>query len=72
MSKSAPEPVSELDVQPSPHSFIVRMWLEEPGNKARHETWRGYVTHIPGQERRYFTDVNEIIGFINFWLKENK
>ena len=72
LSKPFSEPASELDVQPSPHSFIVRMWREEPGNDLHQEIWRGYVTHIPGDERLYFTDVNKIIGFINSWLKEKK
>lgn len=30
------------------HSFIVKVWIVRDGQIA----WRGYVTHVPGGERR--------------------
>jgi len=44
------------------HSFLVRIWLEE-----RHvdkSTWRGHVTHVPDDVRCYFTELKEIVTFI--------
>ena len=72
LSKTASEPSDELDGNPSIHSFIVRMWLEESGKNARRNIWRGYVTHIPGDERRYFSDIDEITVFIASYLKEQE
>ncbi len=42
------------------HSFIVKIWLEENGRIH----WRGHITHIPGGERRYLDDLEEIARFI--------
>ncbi len=46
------------------HSFIVRIWLEEPAAAGEPAVWRGHVTHVPGGERRYIQDLNEIAAFI--------
>jgi hypothetical protein len=44
------------------HSFIVKLWLEETNDDS--EIWRGYITHVPGGERRYLKDLDEIPIFI--------
>jgi hypothetical protein len=54
------------------HSFVIRMWLEQSDEKARHETWRGRITHIPGNEQQYFTDIKTIASFIKSYLKEKR
>ena len=66
VSEAAESPGSELHI----HSFIVRMWLKEVGESTIHKIWRGRITHIPGDEQQYFTDVNEISVFIEAHLKE--
>ena len=48
----------------STHSFIVKIWLEEPGGKAGAAVWRGRVTHVPGGERRHVRDLAGITDFI--------
>lgn len=51
------------------HSFIVKIWVEETlaeGGKGR---WRGHITHVPGGEREYFTDLSEIAMFILPYLE---
>jgi hypothetical protein len=52
------------------HSFIIRMWLEQSDEKARHSIWRGRITHLPGNEQQHFTDIKNIASFIKSYLKE--
>ena len=51
-----------------PHSFIVKIWLEGPDDEAGQPSWHGYITHVPGNERRYLKDLGEIIAFIGPYL----
>lgn len=51
------------------HSFIVKVWLEETAEEAGEAKWRGHITHIPGNERRYIEDVNDIAVFIAPYLE---
>ncbi len=46
------------------HSFIVKIWLEEPADDNRKGRWRGHITHVPGGERRYLKSLSEIVAFI--------
>lgn len=51
------------------HSFIVKIWREEPG-KGRAFTWRGYITHVPDNERHYLTSLGGIGSFIRVYLQQ--
>ena len=51
------------------HSFIVRLWLEEVVQTSNPTKWRGHITHIPGNERRYIKDLDEINIFIMLYLQ---
>lgn len=51
------------------HSFIVKVWLEETAEEARCAAWRGHITHVPGGERRYLKDLDEIAAFIATYLE---
>ena len=42
------------------HSFVIRIWLDEASEGSGTAVWRGQLTHIPGGERRYFNDLEEI------------
>jgi hypothetical protein len=53
----------------APHSFIIKIWIEEP-SEAGGATWRGHVTHVPGGERRYIRDLDQIRDFIAPYLEE--
>ena len=46
------------------HSFIVKIWLEEPADDDNKGKWRGHITHVPDGERRYLNGVGEIADFI--------
>jgi len=46
------------------HSFIVKIWLEEPAEDNRKGIWRGHITHVPGGERRYLESLGEIVAFM--------
>ncbi len=50
------------------HSFIVKIWLEETLEEDGRATWRGHITHVPGGERRYLKQLNDVIGFIAPYL----
>jgi hypothetical protein len=46
------------------HSFIVKIWRERVGVRGRKAVWRGYITHVPGGERRYLRSLGDIADFI--------
>ncbi len=46
------------------HSFIVKIWIEEPAEDHQKGRWRGHVTHVPGGERRYLESLGEIVAFM--------
>ena len=54
----------------STHSFIVKIWLEETARESDSPSWRGHITHVPSEERRYVEDLNGIIDFILLYLEE--
>lgn len=47
------------------HSFVVKIWLEDE-TQAR---WRGHITHVPGGERQYVDDLDQIPDFIGPYLQ---
>lgn len=58
--------LSKIDTQ----SFIVKIWLEETAEEAGRATWRGHITHVPSNERRYLKNLDEIESFITPYLKK--
>jgi hypothetical protein len=46
------------------HSFIVKIWIEEPAEEHHKGRWRGHITHVPGGERRYLESLGEIVAFM--------
>lgn len=51
------------------HSFIVKIWIEEIIAENGETIWRGHITHVPSNERRYFTNLRDISAFINIYLE---
>jgi len=51
-------------------SFIVKLWLEDSGDEMGRGEWRGYITHVPGGERRYLKELSDIKDFIGQYLGE--
>lgn len=50
------------------HSFIVKVWLEDPVASVGQAAWRGRITHVPSGKRRYFRDLGDIAAFITPYL----
>ena len=56
-------------VETNAHSFVIRLRLEETATEASPALWRGHITHIPGNERHYLEDLDEIKRFIAPYLR---
>jgi hypothetical protein len=51
------------------HSFIVKIWIEQPAKGSRAAIWQGLITHVPGGERCYFHDLEGIGTFMEPYLR---
>jgi hypothetical protein len=51
------------------HSFIVKIWIEEVIDDNGEVIWRGHITHVPSNERRYITYLSDISTFISIYLE---
>ncbi len=51
-------------------SFVIRIWIEEPGDESSSMLWRGHITHVLSGKRRYFQDLDAIAAFITLHLEE--
>ncbi len=49
------------------HSFVIKVWQEE-AEKGVPPNWRGHITHVPGNERRYLKSVSDISDFVQIYL----
>ncbi len=52
------------------HSFIVKVWRERTSLKEQRFSWRGYITHVPDDERSAVGCLGEIVLFIARYLHE--
>jgi hypothetical protein len=50
------------------HSFIVKLWFESEGGPVE---WHGHITHVPGGERRYFRELDDIVDFVELYLAQH-
>lgn len=57
------------EIESEAQSFIVRVWVEERAEEGDRGTWRGHITHVPGGERRYLKNLDEIGDFIAPYLE---
>ncbi len=57
------------EIESAAQSFIVRVWIEERAEEGGQSTWRGHITHVPGGERRYLKNLDEIGDFISPYLE---
>jgi len=46
------------------HVFIVRIWREPREIAGAAPEWRGSIEQVPGGERRYVKDLDDIVAFI--------
>ena len=56
--------------EPAIFSVIVKIWLEEVATETGQTAWRGRVTHVPSNERRYVQSLEEITEFIARHLED--
>lgn len=58
--------------EPASHTFLIRIWIEETLDEAERLAWRGHITHLPDEERRYVETLHEIAGFIRAWVGDGR
>jgi hypothetical protein len=53
-------------------AFLVHLWFESCGqDDAQPVAWRGSVTHLMSQERRYFTEIVDLVTFLTGYTPKN-
>lgn len=52
--------------RPRTHLFMVRVWLEDPGNGKTE--WRGQVKHVMSGEVRYFQEWTNLVTILRDML----
>ena len=72
MSENLSGPANDFDGDAqSIFSFVVRVWREET-NGGSQEVWRGHITGVADNERRYFSDIDQIPALIVSYLNSLK
>lgn len=59
-----------MTVQPNTHSFIIKVWLDEPNAANGRICWRGRITHVPSGNVHHFVHVNDIADFIMPYVQQ--
>lgn len=52
------------------HSFVLKIWIEEPTEKSGEVVWRGRITHVASGRRQFITRLNDISEFVWPYLKK--
>jgi hypothetical protein len=52
------------------HSFVLRLWVEEPATRKAPALWRGHITNLLDRQRRYVQTCQEIQDFISGYVLE--
>lgn len=50
-------------------SFVIRIWIEEPGDESSGATWRGHITHVLSGNQHYFQELNAIATIMTPYLQ---
>ncbi|MCB0061851.1 MAG: hypothetical protein KDE19_07045, partial [Caldilineaceae bacterium] len=50
-------------------SFVIRIWIEEPGDESSGTTWRGHITHVLSGKRHYFQELDAIATILSPYLQ---
>jgi len=56
--------------EPTVQSFVLKIWLEETAEDTGEVTWRGYIMHVPSNERYYLQDLGRIPVIIARYLEQ--
>ncbi len=60
----------QVSIESNTHSFVIRIWLEDPPDEETAGQWRGHITHVRSGERRYLRDLDDILTQISPYLEE--
>lgn len=52
-----------------PQSFIIRLWVYAPADEGGRVMWRGQITHVPSEQRRYLKDLEDVVDFMSPFLE---
>jgi hypothetical protein len=53
-------------------AFLVNLWFESRGHGNQQSTeWRGSVEHLMTQQRRYFTEIVDLVAFLTEYTRKN-
>ena len=50
------------------HSFLIRLWIEGVSDDLGTIQWRGHITHLIDEDRRYVETFDQIISFVQGYL----
>jgi hypothetical protein len=53
------------------HSFVIKVWCEEPAHDPIPALWRGHITHVPSGRRQYFQDLTVVLSFVGPYLTDS-
>lgn len=57
-------------IQPSTHSFVVKVWLSGSEHADGPVAWRGRITHVPSGRQRGVRDLAELGAFVAPYLHD--
>ncbi len=57
------------EIESDTQSFIVKVWVEDHAEETGHRVWRGYITHVSSNKRRYLKNLEGIEDFISAYLE---
>lgn len=49
-------------------SFVIRIWLEDITDDNQ-LLWRGQITHVSSEKKRYFDDLEDMKQFVKSFLE---
>lgn len=52
------------NLEPEAQSFVIKLWLEAQEDRHSRRNWRGYISHVPSNQRRYVKRLDEISDFV--------
>ena len=64
------EPADDDEVEQITHSFVLKIWRERVARTGQRATWRGRITHIPGNEETSVKHMDEIMDFIAPYVEQ--
>jgi hypothetical protein len=59
-------------MDPAIHSFVLKVFIDEPTQASGPCGWRGQITHVQSGEKRYLNDLYDICDFIQPYLPKRR